>query len=101
MLRVLSAKVRARWASLCVKQVVRACACALALGAACAAGVAGVAFAQSDAPASAESADKAPNAAASTVGKLPLDEQVKWLRNAAQTGALEQMDDAQLVSLFQ
>jgi hypothetical protein len=35
------------------------------------------------------------------VGKLTLDQQVKWLRAAQQSGALEQLDDAQLVALFQ
>ena len=35
------------------------------------------------------------------VGALSVDQQVRWLRNAAQTGALEKLDDAQLLALFQ
>ena len=35
------------------------------------------------------------------VGRLPVDQQVRWLRYAAQSGALERLDDAQLLALFQ
>ncbi|CAG4891241.1 DUF1571 domain-containing protein [Paraburkholderia saeva] len=35
------------------------------------------------------------------VGKLPVDQQVRWLRRASQSGALEKLDDAQLLALFQ
>lgn len=35
------------------------------------------------------------------VGALPLDRQVRWLRRAAETGALEKLDDAALLALFQ
>jgi hypothetical protein len=35
------------------------------------------------------------------VGRLPVDQQVRWLRDAAQSGALERLDDAQLLALFQ
>jgi len=107
MLLVLLAKVRARWASWCVKRLL--CAGALLFGAA---GLAGVALAQNDAAPAAASGVAASGAAASgpvvpvvpvvpPVGKLPIDQQVKWLRNAAQSGALEQMDDAQLLAVFQ
>ncbi|CAB3807253.1 hypothetical protein LMG28614_06562 [Paraburkholderia ultramafica] len=44
---------------------------------------------------------KAPATPSSQVGKLTLDQQVKWLRAAQQSGALEKLDDAQLVALFQ
>ncbi|HEY2024990.1 DUF1571 domain-containing protein [Paraburkholderia sp.] len=66
------------------------------------------AFAQNDdkpPPLDSASAVKPPPAppvtAAAQVGKLTLDQQVKWLRAAQQSGALEQLDDAQLVQLFQ
>jgi len=42
-----------------------------------------------------------PVTAPAQVGKLTLDQQVKWLRAAQQSGALERLDDAQLVALFQ
>jgi hypothetical protein len=35
------------------------------------------------------------------VGKLPVEDQVRWLQHAQRSGALEKMDDAQLTSLFQ
>ncbi|CAG4909939.1 DUF1571 domain-containing protein [Paraburkholderia gardini] len=35
------------------------------------------------------------------VGRLPVDQQVRWLRRASQSGALEKLDDAQLLALFQ
>ena len=35
------------------------------------------------------------------MSKLTLDQQVKWLRAAQQSGALEKLGDAQLVALFQ
>jgi hypothetical protein len=59
------------------------------------------AAAQTDA--SAPGAHLASQSSVSTpaVATLPPDQQVKWLRNAAQSGALEQMDDAQLVQLFE
>jgi hypothetical protein len=67
-----------------------------------------VAFAQNDdrpPPLDTASAVKPPTAppvtAPAQVGKLTLDQQVKWLRAAQQSGALEQLDDAQLVALFQ
>ncbi|RKE36563.1 uncharacterized protein DUF1571 [Paraburkholderia sp. BL23I1N1] len=44
---------------------------------------------------------KAPTTSSSQVGKLTLDQQVKWLRAAQQSGAMEKLDDAQLVALFQ
>ncbi|MGF7001234.1 MULTISPECIES: DUF1571 domain-containing protein [Paraburkholderia] len=47
------------------------------------------------------SAVKAPTTPSSQVGKLTLDQQVKWLRAAQQSGAMEKLDDAQLVALFQ
>ncbi|BCF97449.1 hypothetical protein PPGU19_020180 [Paraburkholderia sp. PGU19] len=81
-----------RWISLFVAQL----ACVL---------IAGAAAAQNDA--SALAAHIAPqvtlgaNEAVANAAKLPLEQQVKWLRNAAQSGALEQMDDAQLVALFE
>ena len=63
------------------------------------------AFAQNDdrPPAldSASAAVKPPTTPAAQVGKLELDQQVKWLRAAQQSGALEKLDDAQLVALFQ
>ena len=62
------------------------------------------AFAQNDdTPPALDSASavKAPSTPASQVGKLTLDQQVKWLRAAQQSGALEKLDDAQLVALFQ
>lgn len=34
------------------------------------------------------------------VGRLPLDDQVRWLQHAAQDGGLATLDDAQLVALF-
>ncbi len=43
---------------------------------------------------------KAPTTPSSQVGKLTLDQQVKWLRAAQQSGAMEKLDDAQLVALF-
>ncbi|MFM0555729.1 DUF1571 domain-containing protein [Paraburkholderia sediminicola] len=47
------------------------------------------------------SAVKAPATPSSQVGKLTLDQQVKWLRAAQQSGAMEKLGDAQLVALFQ
>ncbi|RDK03905.1 DUF1571 domain-containing protein [Paraburkholderia lacunae] len=43
---------------------------------------------------------KAPAAPSAQVGKLTLDQQVKWLRAAQQSGAFDKLDDAQLVALF-
>ncbi|ASL42563.1 hypothetical protein bAD24_I03680 [Burkholderia sp. AD24] len=62
------------------------------------------AFAQNDdtpPPLDTASSVKAPSTPSSQVGKLTLDQQVKWLRAAQQSGALEKLDDAQLVALFQ
>ncbi len=62
------------------------------------------AFAQNDdapPPLDTASAVKAPSTPSSQVGKLTLDQQVKWLRAAQQSGAMEKLDDAQLVALFQ
>ncbi|CAB3777553.1 DUF1571 domain-containing protein [Paraburkholderia fynbosensis] len=62
------------------------------------------AFAQNDdtpPPLDIASAVKAPATPSSQVGKLTLDQQVKWLRAAQRSGALEKLDDAQLVALFQ
>jgi len=61
------------------------------------------AFAQNDdkpPPLETASAVKPPSTPASQVGKLTLDQQVKWLRAAQQSGTLEALDDAQLVALF-
>lgn len=58
-------------------------------------------FAQSDDTSPTAIAVKAPNASPAQVGKLPLDQQVRWLRRASQSGALEKLDDAQLVALFE
>jgi hypothetical protein len=62
------------------------------------------AFAQNDdtpPPLDATSAVKAPATPSAQVGKLTLDQQVKWLRAAQQSGTLEKLDDAQLVQLFE
>lgn len=62
------------------------------------------AFAQNDdtrPPLDTASSVKAPTTPSSQVGKLTLDQQVKWLRAAQQSGALEKLDDPQLVALFQ
>ncbi|WP_083654712.1 DUF1571 domain-containing protein [Burkholderia sp. SRS-W-2-2016] len=62
------------------------------------------AFAQNDdrpPPLDTASAVKAPATPPAQVGKLTLDQQVKWLRAAQQSGALEKLDDQQLVALFQ
>ena len=70
------------------------------------------AFAQSDAPADASAQqstqqDAAPAAAsplgntAAEVGKLSLEQQVRWLQRAQKSGALVKMSDAQLTALFQ
>nr|WP_245621152.1 DUF1571 domain-containing protein [Paraburkholderia ferrariae] len=77
----------------------RAVACtALALASA-------VALAQSGAPAAAGddtgAAQGVANTAPAQVGKLPVEQQVRWLQHAQRSGALEKMDDAQLTSLFQ
>jgi hypothetical protein len=64
-----------------------------------------VALAQSGAPSSSDDATAAQGAAPATapaqVGKLPVEQQVRWLQHAQRSGALEKMDDAQLTSLFQ
>jgi hypothetical protein len=72
-----------------------------------------VAFAQSSTqPAGANTADaaagseaagavQAPSTPPAQAGKLTLDQQVHWLRQAQQSGELEKLDDAQLTALFQ
>lgn len=50
---------------------------------------------------SAASEAQAPSVPPSQAGKLTLDQQVRWLRQAQQSGALEKLEDAQLVALFQ
>jgi hypothetical protein len=75
-----------------------------ALVAAAAALAAPTAFAQNDdTPPALDTAGavKAPATPSAQVGKLTLDRQVKWLRAAQQSGALEKLGDAQLVALFQ
>jgi hypothetical protein len=57
----------------------------------------GGAWAQADAGASAVP----PVVSAAEAAQLPPDQQVSWLRSAAASGALEHMDDTQLVTLFQ
>ncbi|EDZ97698.1 putative signal peptide transmembrane protein [Burkholderia sp. H160] len=47
------------------------------------------------------SAVKPPGTPVAQVGKLTLDQQVKWLRAAQQSRALEKLDDTQLVALFE
>lgn len=70
------------------------------------------AFAQGDATASASAPqsaqqDAAPataspsNDAAAEVGKLSVEQQVRWLQRAQKSGALVKMSDAQLTALFQ
>jgi hypothetical protein len=61
------------------------------------------AFAQNDdkpPPLEAASAVKPPSTPSSQVGKLTLDQQVKWLRSAQRSGALEKLGDDELVALF-
>jgi hypothetical protein len=50
---------------------------------------------------SAASAVQASSTSPSRAGKLTLDQQVRWLRQAQQSGELEKLDDAQLAALFQ
>lgn len=52
-------------------------------------------------PASAASTARPPTTPAAQVGKLTLDQQVKWLRAAQRSHTLEKLDDAQLTALFQ
>ncbi|MEX3930933.1 DUF1571 domain-containing protein [Paraburkholderia phymatum] len=53
-------------------------------------------------PALAQAADtRTADSAPALVGKLAVDQQVRWLRQTAQTGALAKLDDAQLVTLFE
>jgi hypothetical protein len=49
----------------------------------------------------AASAVQAPSTPPAQAGKLTLDQQVHWLRQAQQSGELEKLDDAQLTALFQ
>lgn len=56
---------------------------------------------ETEASASAAAAERRPDVPPTQIGKLPVDQQVRWLRHAAQTGALEKLDDAQLLALFQ
>jgi hypothetical protein len=64
-----------------------------------------VALAQNGTPAGSDDATAAQGSAAATapsqVGKLPVEQQVRWLQQAQRSAALEKMDDAQLTSLFQ
>ena len=82
-----------------VRRLIRVALCGLVAGATRAA------FAQTDIapPVAAEPAvaAKAPYVSPAQVGRLPVDQQVHWLRRAAQSGALEKLDDAQLLALFQ
>ncbi len=107
MLHALSTKSRRRPPFTRVKRPLRLLASAWMIGTAAAA------LAQEDetaAPASAASAEMTvpakaasgtpPAVAPAQVGKLKPDEQVRWLRHAAQTGELEKLDDAELVALF-
>lgn len=79
---------------------IRFAACGVLVGAGV---VAGVARAQGNtrspvpAPVGAAAAAVSPAQA----GRLPVDQQVRWLRRASQSGALEKLDDAQLLALFQ
>ncbi len=107
MLHALSTQSRRRPPFARVKRPLRLLASAWMIGTAAAA------LAQEDetaAPASAASAEMTvpakaasgtpPAVAPAQVGKLKPDEQVRWLRHAAQTGELEKLDDAELVALF-
>ena len=47
------------------------------------------------------SAPSAPFTLSVQLDRLPIDEQVRWLRHAAQSGTLEKLDDARLVTLFE
>jgi hypothetical protein len=47
------------------------------------------------------SAVHAPSTPPAQAGKLTLEQQVHWLRQAQQSGELEKLDDAQLTALFQ
>jgi hypothetical protein len=49
----------------------------------------------------AASAVQAPSTPPAQAGKLTLDQQVHWLRQAQQSGELEKLNDAQLTALFQ
>ena len=49
----------------------------------------------------AASAVQAPSVPPAQAGKLTLDQQVHWLRQAQQSGELEKLDNAQLTALFQ
>lgn len=90
---------RSAWRKMSKRGLLAGALTALAVGMA-----APSAFAQNDdtpPPLDAASAVKAPATPSSQVGKLTLDQQVKWLRAAQQSGAMEKLDDAQLVTLFQ
>jgi hypothetical protein len=63
--------------------------------------VSGVAIAQSDTPPPSAADSKAFSVSPAQVRKLSVDQQVRWLRRASQSGALEKLDDAQLLALFQ
>ena len=52
-------------------------------------------------PAPSAGAVQAPSVSPAQAGKLTLDQQVHWLRQAQQSGELEKLDDAQLTTLFQ
>lgn len=49
----------------------------------------------------AAAASAQPAVSAAQAAQLPADQQVGWLQRAARSGALERLDDAQLVALFQ
>ncbi|CAB3758944.1 DUF1571 domain-containing protein [Paraburkholderia humisilvae] len=53
------------------------------------------------APAGSASTAGAPAVPPREAGKLKPDDQVRWLRQAAQSGLLEKLDDAELTALFQ
>ncbi|SEA83546.1 DUF1571 domain-containing protein [Paraburkholderia sartisoli] len=67
----------------------------------CAGVVAGAARAQGGTPPPSSVGATASAISPAQVGRLSVDQQVRWLRRASQSGALEQLDDAQLLALFQ
>ncbi|MGF6722984.1 hypothetical protein P3T43_002336 [Paraburkholderia sp. GAS41] len=78
-----------------------ACASALALAQSATPPSATDTAADTAADAAAASAVQAPSVPPTQAGKLTLDQQMHWLRQAQQSGALEKLDDAQLAALFQ
>jgi hypothetical protein len=92
----------ARWRPLVAATFVAGvCATAFAQTAPEAATNPATATAATTATTSAASEVQSPSVPPSQAGKLTLDQQVRWLRQAQQSGALEKLDDAQLVALFQ